>query len=169
MCRKLKGVLYFAGLRRRRNGGADPFLRRDANGNYVRPPPHAALHLLRCSPVTCPPNIAMTMQCNCTTLSCALQLPVGHERHTEWCSRIITVTTVSQSRQQHEQQQEKTCLPTPCPNCVQVLVEGRGGVNAAPRAPPRPAVRRVQINLNLRVILQVAVLLLLLYQVRISI
>jgi hypothetical protein len=47
-----------------------------------------------------------------------------------------------------------------------VLVDGRGGVNAAPRAPPRPAVRRVQINLNLRVILQVAVLLLLLYQVR---
>lgn len=44
-------------------------------------------------------------------------------------------------------------------------MDGRGGVNAAPRAPPRPAVRRVQINLNLRVILQVAVLLLLLYQV----
>jgi len=49
----------------------------------------------------------------------------------------------------------------------QVLVEARGDVRGVPRVlRPQPAARRIQINLNLRVILQVAVLLLLLYQVR---
>lgn len=42
-----------------------------------------------------------------------------------------------------------------------MLVEARGPNGVA----VRPVVRRVQIQLNLRVILQVAVLLLLLYQV----
>lgn len=48
---------------------------------------------------------------------------------------------------------------------AQVLVDARGPNGAAVRAAARPVVRRVQIQLNLRVILQVAVLLLLLYQV----